>query len=127
MTLADVLVVDDLPVPLHVSVVGVQASAADCSGLDPLLEACGYPGIDDIQDEVDYYRTEFTLQSGGTGSFENQEQVVIYDVSGIETPDLNVPNPVDPFRLYNDAGYLDDVNTITGTVMKWDISTFLLL
>ena len=76
----------------------------------------GYLGIDDTQDEVDYYRTEFTLLAGGTGSFENQEQVIIYDVSGIENPDLNVPNPVNPFTLYNAAGYLDDVTTVTANV-----------
>ena len=30
---------------------------------------------------------------------------LIYDVSGIENPDLNVPNPVNPFTLYNNEGY----------------------
>lgn len=80
----------------------------------------GYEEIDDTRAEMDYFKLEFTLASGGTSTFQLREGVTIYDVSGIETPDLNVPNPVDPFRLYNDAGYLDDVNTITGTVMKWD-------
>lgn len=80
----------------------------------------GYLGIDDTQDEVDYYRTEFDLQSGGSGSFENHETVIIYDVSHVTSPDLNVPSEINPFTLYNSAGYLTDVSTIGAVVTIFD-------
>ncbi|QBP06157.1 head completion protein [Synechococcus phage S-B68] len=81
----------------------------------------GYEQIDDTAREVDYYRTEFTMQEGGTGTFTIGEPVIIYDVSHLETPTTDVPDPISPFRLYEEAGYLQDVNTITATVTKWNI------
>ena len=81
----------------------------------------GYEDIDDTREEVDYYKIEFTLQSGGTGTFDIREKVTIYDVSDIETPTTDVPDPIDPFRLYNDLGYLEGVDTVGGTVLNWDL------
>ncbi len=81
----------------------------------------GYDDIDDTREEVDYFKIEFTLETGGTGTFTTREAVTIYDVSDVETPTTDVPDPIDQFRLYNDAGYLEGVNTVTGTVLNWDL------
>ncbi|QIN96907.1 neck protein [Synechococcus phage S-H34] len=82
-------------------------------------------GISEIDDtvEAEFYKLSFTMQAGGSGTFTKGETITIYDVSGIETPDLNVPDPVDPFRLYNTAGYLEDVTTVSAFVSDWDLPT----
>ena len=81
----------------------------------------GYEDIDDTRAAMDYFKIDFTLAAGGTGTFEKREKVTIYNVSGIETPTTTVPDPIDPFSFYSDAGYLDDVATVTGTVMNWNL------
>lgn len=81
----------------------------------------GYEDIDDTRSAIPYFKIEFTLESGGTGTFDLREAVTIYDVSDIETPDINVPDPIDLFRLYNDSGYLHGVPTVSGTVLNWDL------
>ena len=81
----------------------------------------GYEDIDDVRDEADFFKVDFTLIDGGTGTFDLREKVTIYDMSNVETPTTTIPDPIEPFSLYNDVGYLHDVNTITGTVMNWDL------
>jgi hypothetical protein len=59
VSLADVLVVDGLPVPLHVSVVGLCAVASDRRELEPLLDACGRPGLDERPLEKEHFPAAF--------------------------------------------------------------------
>ena len=83
-------------------------------------------GIDDIDDIVttaNIFRLDFDLQAGGTSTFEQFETVTIYDVSHLETPTTDTPDPVDPFQFYQSAGFLEDVNTVTAKVAEWDITT----
>lgn len=80
----------------------------------------GIPNIDDTV-EADFFKLAFTMQAGGAGTFEIGEELTIYDVSGIDTPTTEVPDPVDPFRLYNSAGFLSDINTVTAVVTTWDL------
>ena len=81
----------------------------------------GYDDIDDTRSEVDYFKIEFTLETGGVGTFNVREAVTIYDVSDIDIPDTNVPDPIDLFRLYNESGYLEGVSVVNGTVLNWDL------
>ena len=81
----------------------------------------GYEDVDDTQDAVDYYKLEFDLQDGGSGTFTQRERVKIYDVSGVDTPGLTPPDPVDTFRFYNDSGFLEDVDVVEATVQYWDL------
>jgi hypothetical protein len=81
----------------------------------------GYDDIDDTREEVDYPKIEFTLASGGDGTFTLREKVTIYDVSDVESPTTEIPDPIDPFRFYNDLGYLEGVDTVSGTVLNWDL------
>jgi hypothetical protein len=86
-------------------------------------------GISEIDDtvEAEFFALQFTLQAGGVGTFTKGETLTIYDVSGVETPTTSVPDPIDPFRLYNDAGYLVDVNSVTAFVTTWDKPTLKLV
>ena len=81
-------------------------------------------GIDDIDDtpmETQYYKTEFTLDDGGVSTYTLRERVTIYDVSDVETPTTDVPGTVDPFRLYDNEGLLEDVPTVSATVQAWNL------
>lgn len=82
----------------------------------------GIPDIDDTV-ETDFYKLTYTLADGGTGTFSPGDRITIYDVSDIETPTLDVPDPVEPFRLYFEPGFLTDVNTVQATVTTWDEPT----
>lgn len=80
----------------------------------------GYEDIDDTRADMDYFKVDFTLAAGGVNTFELREKVTIYDVSHLETPTTDIPDPIEDFRIYKDAGYLGPIPTVTGTVMNWD-------
>ena len=60
------------------------------------------------------------MDAGGVSTFTIRETVTIYNVSNVETPTTDVPGPIDPFRLYDDEGLLEDVPTVSGTVAAWN-------
>ena len=64
--------------------------------------------IDDTPLDTEFYKTEFTLDAGGVDTLAC-EQVTIYDVSNVETPTIDVPGTIDPFRVYDNEGLLEDV------------------
>ena len=81
----------------------------------------GYEDIDDTTQDLPIFKTQFNVDlASGTGTYTKFEQVTIYDVSDIETPTTDVPDPVDPFRLYKTAGFLDNVTTLTAQVISWN-------
>jgi len=81
----------------------------------------GYVDIDDIAQEQPMFKTGFMLElTGGVGTFDQHETVTIYDVSKQETPTTTVPDPIDPFRLYDTAGILQDTDTLKGGVVSWN-------
>ena len=82
-----------------------------------------HTGIADIDDtvEADFYKLTFQMAAGGNGTFESGERLTIYNVSDIENPTLDAPDPVDPFRLYFEAGFLEDVDTVNAFVTTWDL------
>ena len=80
----------------------------------------GLEDIDDTPLDTEFYKTEFTLDAGGVSTFTLQETVTIYDVSDVETPTTDVPGTIDPFRMYDDEGILEDVPTVTATVQAWN-------
>ena len=90
----------------------------------------GYEDVDDTPSTTDFYKTEFTMKSGGQLTFQNQERVTIYDISDLETDGTNLElltesgDPVGAdgldFRLYNSAGFLHGVPSVKATVMEWD-------
>tara|TARA_R110002050_G_scaffold120397_1_gene238406 strand:+ start:1718 stop:2755 length:1038 start_codon:yes stop_codon:yes gene_type:complete len=81
----------------------------------------GINTVDDAMVKPDYFRLEFDLTEG-TDSFQEYETIKIYDVSlpvsGDDTLD---------FRLYKDAGFLQNVPYSTGKVMEWNSVTKKLL
>lgn len=79
----------------------------------------GYDEIDDTRTEVPYFKVDFTLASGGNGTFNQREKVTIYNLANVENPTLE--SAVEEFRFYQDAGFLGAVPLVTGTVMNWDL------
>lgn len=80
----------------------------------------GLVDIDDTPAGTDFYKTEFDLDAGGISTFTLRETVTIYDVSNVDTPTTDVPDPIDPFRIYDNEGILEDVPTVTATVQAWN-------
>lgn len=99
----------------------------------------GYPDIDDIEVQPDYYRMELDLEDGGTNTFKLHERVTIYDASelvmvstglypihydleGEDGGPLYVDYQVgdNQFRLYSDPGFLEQVPKVEGTVFEWN-------
>ena len=80
----------------------------------------GYSDIDDTSSSAPFYKTSFDCVAGGTGTFSQFETVTIYNVADTATPTTTVPDPADPFSLYNDSGFLEDVQTLTAKVVSWD-------
>jgi len=91
-------------------------------------------GIDDIDEQQarpDYYRMEFEVKSGGTGTFDRLEEVDIYDIVVEQNLGNELLNPLtteerieiivqDVFQLYNDAGFINRVDKISGRVLEWN-------
>jgi len=89
----------------------------------------GYRDIDDTEEKVDYYKTKFTFDDKGEGTFKLRETVSIYSVQEFTDEDGDVITTEEGlalfggsmFNLYNDAGYTDKVYRFTGEVMDWDL------
>ena len=80
----------------------------------------GIDKIDDVQVRRAYFRLELDFMEGGTGTFELNERVKIFNVKNLP-PGYPDSNPeLDVFRFYNDAGFLEDVDMVEGTVMEFD-------
>ena len=88
----------------------------------------GVTKIDDLTANVDYPKMEFTLETGGIGTFQLRERVRIYNVGsittesdiGITTESGNGIASINKFRLYGTPGFLEDVPVVYATVMSWD-------
>ena len=99
----------------------------------------GYYKVDDLGFRPDYYRMEFSVEEGGLETFQQQERVTIYDMSGLylKTQGLYklavdgsddekylAVDYTDPetntFDLYKDPGFLHEVTRVEGTVYDWD-------
>ena len=91
----------------------------------------GYEEVDQAKTVPDYYRMEFILEEGGTGSFKSDERIKITDFTNVidlitedlddlttEQRDQLVVDEV--FRLYNDPGYLEHVAEVQATVTDFD-------
>ena len=77
----------------------------------------GMVEVDDVEVRRAYYRLELDLQEGGTGTFRFKEPVKIYNISALP---LNEDPELSPFKFYNDAGFLEEVDVVEGTVMEYD-------
>ncbi len=78
----------------------------------------GVDRLDKIQSRTGFYELEFDLAAGGSSSYSLLEEVTLYNVTGLTPPED--PN-LSPFSLYNDAGFLEDVPTVKGQVMEFDL------
>ena len=78
----------------------------------------GLDKVDDVEIRRAYYRLELNLQDGGTGSFKFKEPVKIYNITNLP-PEGGMT--LDPFKFYNDAGFLEEVDVVDGTVMAFDL------
>jgi hypothetical protein len=88
----------------------------------------GYSDIDDTTEDLPIFKTQFTVDlATGSGTYAKFETVTIYDVSDVETPTTTPPDPIDQFRLYNDSGYLEGVDTLTAKVVTWNKVTGVLV
>ena len=83
----------------------------------------GNPDIDIAGEESGYYFTTLTMDAGGELAFTQHETVNIYNLTGIETPQLEVPDPIVPFQINSDSGVKKDVDTLNATVVSWDADT----
>ena len=83
----------------------------------------GIVDIDDTVEETSFFQKVFTLAEGGTSTFEKFETVTLYNVEGLETPDLTAPDPIIPFLMYLDDGFQTDTNSVSARVVSWDITT----
>lgn len=81
-----------------------------------------YPEIDLTQNHVQYYQLEFQVEeSTGIGSYQENEDVRIYNISPLLEADT-APSPTDiiSFRLYEQPGFLDNVELIEARVASWN-------
>ena len=69
----------------------------------------GYARIDQTPGRSEFPNLEFIFASGGTGSFDFQEKVRIFDVSELEE-----------WQLYDDAGLIKRVPYVEATVARWE-------
>ena len=91
----------------------------------------GYNEIDNFMVTPDYYRMVFDLEELSDKPFEFNEIVTLYDFSEVilntqKDEDVNTELFQDivvenMFRLYNDPGYLETVNTVTARVMNYNV------
>jgi len=73
----------------------------------------GIPQIDEVAARSNFPNLQFTFEPGGTGTFQFQEKVKIYDVDG----------PIEDFQLYDDSGLIRRVPHVEATVATWNIVT----
>ncbi len=99
----------------------------------------GIPQIDELASRSEFPNVQFIFNSEGSGSFQFQEKVRIFDLTGVEysrivlesggallTADGDIriessesDDQVD-FRLYNDSGILHAVPFVEATVATWN-------
>jgi hypothetical protein len=102
----------------------------------------GIPQIDEVPVRSEFPNLQFTFQEGGTGTFQFQETVRIFDLTGVEYSRIVLENgetlvtangdvriessesddQID-FQLYNDAGLIRKVPHVEATVATWNIVT----
>ena len=91
----------------------------------------GYDEIDEQQVRPDYYRMEFEIKGSGTDTFTNFEEVDIYDIVDEQNLANELMDPLvteerieivvqDIFRLYNDAGFINRIESVAGRILDWD-------
>ena len=91
----------------------------------------GYEEIDQAKTVPDYYRMIFNLEAGGISSFKPGERVKIVDFTnlidlttenfdGLETENRDQLVVDEVFRLYNDPGYLEQIEDVYATVMDFN-------
>ena len=77
----------------------------------------GIDKVDDVEVRRAYYRLMLDLQPGGTGSFQFQEPVKMYNITSLDP--INGP-VTSVFEFYNDAGLLEEVEVVDATVMEYN-------
>ena len=75
----------------------------------------GIPQIDEVAARSQFPTLEFQFQPGGTGSFQFQERVKIYNVS-----DEDFTTVEEFFQMYNDAGTINRVPVVEANVAVWN-------
>ena len=100
----------------------------------------GIPQIDEVAARSEFPNLQFTFEADGTGTFQFQEKVRIFDLTGVdytrivlesgtlvvtENGDVRLESSesddqVD-FQLYNDAGLIRKVPYVEATVATWNI------
>ena len=96
----------------------------------------GYEEVDDSMKLPDFYRMQFNVDSYASDrTFEFKEDVVIYDLSGLNTGEILtekgeyildeneqflVTDGSGPFRLYKDPGYVNQITMVKASVMDWN-------
>ena len=76
----------------------------------------GIPQIDEVAARSEFPNLELTFQEGGSGSFEFQEVVKIYDITDVSTEEQ-----AEFFQLYNDTGLINRVPLVEATVATWNL------
>ena len=91
----------------------------------------GVEAIDVQQVRPDYYRIEFQVKGDGTGTFIPLEDVDIYNIVVEQDLANELRDPLtteerinivveDVFRLYNDSGYIERIEQVSGHVLSWN-------
>ena len=76
----------------------------------------GIPQIDEVAGRSAFPNLEFIFNTGGTGTYTFQEEVEIYDVSGVD-----YTTPEEFFQLHDDAGLINRVPVVKAKVATWNI------
>jgi len=91
----------------------------------------GYENVDDIENDVNYYKLEFQLDAGGTDTYELTERVLLYSYDNLGTEDGDNIADEDgeligteqEFMLDDYSGIAVPVASVSAEVMSWDITT----
>lgn len=81
-----------------------------------------YPEIDLTQNYTQYYKLEFQVEeSTGVGTYKENEDVTVYNLSPLlESGQLPSPDDIISFRLYEQPGFLANVDFIQARVASWN-------
>jgi hypothetical protein len=79
----------------------------------------GIDKIDDVQDRRAYYELELNLMDNGSGTFKLNEKVTMYNIKK-GSPALPDSVETTVFEFYNDAGFLEEVDSVKGIVYGFD-------
>lgn len=80
----------------------------------------GIDKVDDVRARRAYYRLELDFMEGGTGTFELNEKVELYNIKTLPPGYPDSEPELDVFRFFNDAGFLEDVDKVEATVLEFD-------